>query len=186
MAYPTTDALGYERLMGRWSCLLAEPFLDFTGHGDEEQVLDIGCGTGNLTRALAARTCGGGLTGVDLSPVYVAYAQGHTSDSRCSFYENDATHLMFADGRFDRVLSLLVLQFIPDWQTALAEMRRVAKPGAIIGAAVWDNRGGFVSQRLFWDTAAAVLPHAIEQRTPLHLSVDPSGRTGQRTAGHGN
>ena len=130
--YPAADALGYERLMGRWSRLLAEPFLDFTGCGDREQVLDVGCGTGSLTRALAARTRGGELIGIDLSAAYVEYAQEHIDDVRCGFRVSDATDLAFADARFDRVLSLLVLPFVPRWQTALAQMRRVAKPLSLI------------------------------------------------------
>jgi hypothetical protein len=43
-------------------------------------------------------------------------------------------------------------------------MRRVARPGGVVGAAVWDARGGFVANRIFFDTAAALDPAANERR----------------------
>ena len=43
-------------------------------------------------------------------------------------------------------------------------MRRVARPGATVAAAVWDARGGFVANRIFFDTAAALDPKASERR----------------------
>lgn len=46
--FAASDGNEYEIQMGRWSRRLAEPFLDFTGTGDDEEVLDVGCGTGNL------------------------------------------------------------------------------------------------------------------------------------------
>ncbi len=47
------DAAGYEQLMGRWSKKLAPLFIDFAGLADGEKILDVGCGTGSLTFALA-------------------------------------------------------------------------------------------------------------------------------------
>ena len=70
----------------------------------------------------------------------------------------------FPDHSFDRVLSLLVLHFVPRADQAIAEMRRVARPGAVVGATVWDARGGFVANRIFFDTAAALDPKASERR----------------------
>jgi hypothetical protein len=57
-----------------------------------------------------------------------------------------------------------VLHFVPDTAKAIAEMRRVARPGAVVGAAVWDARGGFVSNRMFFDTAAALDPEGRARR----------------------
>jgi hypothetical protein len=61
-------------------------------------------------------------------------------------------------------LYLLVLHFVPKTEQALAEMRRVARAGAVVAAAVWDARGGFVANRIFFDTAAALDPKASDRR----------------------
>ncbi len=46
--FSTSGGNAYERLMGRWSRVLARPFLEFCGVADEDAVLDVGCGTGSL------------------------------------------------------------------------------------------------------------------------------------------
>lgn len=86
----------------------------------------------------------------------------------------------FAAGSFDHVLSLLVLHFVPRWRDAIAEMRRVAKPGATVAAAVWDARGGFVANRMFFDTAAALDPSAAERRAKNYTR--PLTRPGELAA----
>jgi hypothetical protein len=53
--FMAADGDGYELQMGRWSRRLAEPFLDAVGTVNGECVLDVGCGTGRLTFALAER-----------------------------------------------------------------------------------------------------------------------------------
>ena len=55
LTFKPMGAAGYDRQMGRWSQRLAEPFLDFVGTSDDESVLDVGCGTGNLTFAICNR-----------------------------------------------------------------------------------------------------------------------------------
>jgi hypothetical protein len=57
-----------------------------------------------------------------------------------------------------------MLHFVPRADEAISEMRRVARPGAVVGAAVWDARGGFVANRIFFDTAATLDPTAGERR----------------------
>jgi SAM-dependent methyltransferase len=162
--FKATDGDGYELQMGRWSQRLAGPFLDFVGTANGERVLDVGCGTGRLAFALAERCQIKQLRGIDFSPVYIEYATHHNQDPRITFEVGDACALGFADRSFDRVLSLLMLHFVPRADQAIAEMRRVARPGAVVGAAVWDVRGGYVSNRIFFDTAAALDPKANERR----------------------
>ena len=158
------DGHGYERLMGRWSRRLAAPFLDFVGTADGESVLDVGCGTGCLTFALAGRCNPRQVQGIDFAAVYVEHARSLNRDPRLRFDVGDACALPYRDGTFDRVLSLLMLHFVPRADEAIAEMRRVARPGATVGATVWDARGGFVASRIFFDTAAALDPKADERR----------------------
>jgi len=162
--FKATDGAGYELVMGRWSRRLAEPFLDFVGSADGESVLDVGCGTGHLAFALARRCAHAQVRGVDFAPPYIEHARRLDRDSRIAFEVGDACALSFADRSFDRVLSMLMLHFVPSAATAIAEMRRVARPGAVVGATVWDARGGFVAGRLFFDTAAALDPQADERR----------------------
>jgi SAM-dependent methyltransferase len=104
------------------------------------------------------------VTGIDMSPAYVEHALRQNHDARVSFQVGDACALAFPDESFDCVLSLLLLHFVPNAQQAIAEMRRVAKPGGAVGAAVWDARGGYIANRIFFDTAAALDPRAHERR----------------------
>lgn len=162
--FVAADGDGYELLMGRWSRRLAVPFLDFVGTRDGERVLDVGCGTGHLAFTIAQRSQPGEIQAVDLAPAYIENAKLRNQDPRIYFGIGDACGLDFSDRSFDRVLSLLVLHFVPDTEKAVSEMRRVAKPGAVVGATVWDARGGFVANRIFFDTAAALDPKAHERR----------------------
>src|SRR5687767_7950377 len=66
--FTATNAEGYELLMGRWSRHLAEPCLDFVGLPASGRVLDVGCGTASLTRAIAKRM-EGEVVGVDIVKV---------------------------------------------------------------------------------------------------------------------
>ena len=172
--------------MGRWSRRLVGPFLDFVGTADNERVLDVGCGTGCLAFAVAQRCRETKVHGVDFSAAYVEHARRHNTGPRVTFEVGDACALALPDGCFDRVLALLVLHFVPRADQAIAEMRRVARPGGIVGAAVWDARGGYVANRLFFDTAAALDPKASERRARNYTR--PLTRPGElaaawRTAG---
>jgi len=88
--------------------------------------------------------------------------------------------LPFGDRSFDRVLSLLVLHFVPQTERAVAELRRVARPGATVAAAVWDVRGGYVANRIFYDTAAAFDEEGRKRRA--HNYTRPMTRPGELAA----
>jgi SAM-dependent methyltransferase len=170
---------GYDQIMGRWSGRLAEPFLDFSGCADGEDILDAGCGTGSLTFALSRRVKARSVTGIDFSSVYIEHAAGRNHDPRIVFKTGDICSLPFADRSFDRVLSLLVLHFVPQTERAIAELRRVARPGATVAAAVWDARGGYVVNRIFYDTAAMLDEKANERRARNYTR--PMTRPGELT-----
>lgn len=162
--FAATDGDGYELVMGRWSQRLARLFLDFTGTQDGERVLEVGCGTGHLAQAVVERSRPSEVRAIDLAAAYIDYAKSRNQDPRIVFEVGDACAIKFADHTFDRVFSLLVLHFVPQTARAIAEMRRVSKPGGVVAAAVWDVRGGMVAHRLFLDTAAALDPKANELR----------------------
>ncbi len=157
------DGDGYELQMGRWSRRLAPDFVTFAGV-DAGHVLDVGCGTGSLASALARRSGIVSVKGVDFSDAYVRHARSRNADARVDFQVGDACAMPFPDGSFDATLSQLVLQFVPEPERAIREMRRVTKPGGTVAAAVWDSRGGFVAYRIFWDTAAMLDPAADTRR----------------------
>jgi SAM-dependent methyltransferase len=162
--FVSADGHGYELQMGRWSRRLAPLFIEFAGINAADRVLDVGCGTGNLSASLIANPGIVSVKGVDFSPVYIEYAKRNNGDARVDFQVGDACALPFPNGSFDHALSMLVLQFIPQPERAVREMRRVTRSGATVAAAVWDSRGGLLVYRMFWDTAAMLDPAANERR----------------------
>jgi SAM-dependent methyltransferase len=162
--FNANDAAAYERLMGRWSRRLAPLFTEHAGIAPSDRVLEVGCGTGSLTFALAETATFAELTAVDYADVYVKAARALNHHPRVRIEQGDATALAFADAHFDRTLSLLLLHLVPEPERAVAEMRRVTRPGGVVAAAVWDAEGGVVMQRMFWDTAAALDPGAVARR----------------------
>jgi len=148
-------ASGYDQLMGRWSRKLAPNFIEFAGISEGERILDVGCGTGSLTFELAKHADLKEIQAIDFSPVFVAAAKSRNTDPRISIQQADATALPFDDGSFDRAMALLVLHFVPDASRAIAEMRRVVRPGGVVAAVVWDHMGGMTGMRIVVDTLAA-------------------------------
>jgi SAM-dependent methyltransferase len=154
--FSAVSAQGYEKIMGRFSRRLADQFLMFTGSSPGERILDVGCGTGGMTFALAKRGDHAAIQGIDLSEAYVSFARKRNSDPRISFEIADASSLPYPSGHFDRAVSQLVLQFLPDPLPAVLEMRRVVRPGGMVAACVWDAYGGQPHLRMLWDTASAL------------------------------
>ena len=159
------DAGNYEKLMGRWSRRLAPLFIEHAGIADGEEVLEIGCGTGSLTFTLPQAATLAGITAIYHSEIYLAAAQAKNHDPRIRLEHGDGSALRFPDASFDRALSMLVLpSVVPQPELMVAEMRRVTRPGGVVAAAFWDSPGGSSSQRMLWDTAAALDEAAAEAR----------------------
>jgi demethylmenaquinone methyltransferase/2-methoxy-6-polyprenyl-1,4-benzoquinol methylase len=98
--------------------------------GDDEHILDIGCGTGSSTMLLLRLLGPGGrVSAVDISPVMLAVAQGKVSDPRVTWFHADAVHLPHASGSTDRVLCYSVWPHFTDPLAVLRELWRVVKPG---------------------------------------------------------
>lgn len=161
------DAGGYELQMGRWSRRLVPAFIDFAGIDAARRILDVGCGTGNLSFGLAQSTKVESVTGIDLSSAYVEHARSRSHDTRLEFIVGDACRLPFADAWFDHSMCMLVLQFVPQADLAVREMRRVTRSGGTVAAATWDSRGGLVFFRIIVDTAAVLDPDADRMRAKL-------------------
>jgi ubiquinone/menaquinone biosynthesis C-methylase UbiE len=137
-----SEAQAYERFMGRWSRRLAPLLVGFAGVQDGDTVLDVGSGTGALTAALAKTAPSSRIFGIDPAGSYVALARAHQGSTIISFEIGDAQQMHFDTATFDRIMSLLVVNFIPDVRKAMGEMKRVTKPKGTIAAAVWDYGEG--------------------------------------------
>jgi ubiquinone/menaquinone biosynthesis C-methylase UbiE len=87
------DAEAYDRLMGRWSLLLAPQLIRFGGLADGERVLDVGCGTGSLTFALPRCANIAAATGIDPAEPFVMAARARNGDRRITFDVGDARAL---------------------------------------------------------------------------------------------
>ena len=179
---PPTDpfnvAEAYEPYIGRWSRLVAREFIAWLAVPPGRRWLDVGCGTGALSATIVSLADPAAVLGVDPSPGFVAYARTTVADPRASFEVGDARSLPAPDGAFDAVVAGLVLNFVPapDQAVAVAEMRRAARPGGVVGAYVWDYAGGMQMTRRFWDAAVALDPAARDldqaRRFPL-CAPDP-------------
>lgn len=183
-----TDAEAYDRWYetprGRWIgqrelALLLEALHARPG----DSVLDVGCGTGHFTRALA-RAIDGPVTGIDLDPDRVAYARGREPGT-ASYAVADARALPYGDDSFDLVVSVAALCFVDDERAAVREIARVARRRIAIGllnrhSLLWLRKGrhggsgGYRGAR--WHTVGESralfqgLPvRRIRARTAIHL-----------------
>jgi SAM-dependent methyltransferase len=152
----------YEPYVGRWSRAVAYQFLDWLDVPSDARWLDVGCGTGALSRVILEVASPREVMGIDRSAAYIAYARSRVSDPRARFEVGDASAIPFMAGTFDAVVSGLVLNFVPDPAAAVTEMARVARSGGTVGAYVWDYAGEMELMRRFWDAAVALDPTARE------------------------
>jgi len=156
-----SSAEAYEPFMGRWSRLLAAAVVGWLDPPPRLSWLDVGCGTGALSAAVLAHADPTSVLGVDPSAAYVGLAGAQLTDRRAAFRVGDAAELPVADASVDRVVCGLVLNFVPDAQAAVREMRRVLVPGGAIATYVWDyGDEGMQMLHRFWDAAIAEDPSA--------------------------
>ena len=156
------DGAAYEGYIGRWSRVVAREFLSWLAAPHGERWLDVGCGTGALSEAILRDASPAEVVGCDPTAVMIPDVRRRISDQRATFQVADARSLPFADGRFDVVVSGLVLNFIPSPEQGLAEMVRVTQPGGAVAGYVWDYAGQMQLMRHFWDAAVALDPAALE------------------------
>jgi SAM-dependent methyltransferase len=153
----------YDAYMGRWSRQIAPPFLEWLDQPDGSEWLDVGCGTGALSAAILAYNSPKSLIALDPSEGFLTKARINVPDARAEFQVGDAQALNLKKASRDVVVSALVLNFVPDKEKALAEMKRVTRVGGTVGFYVWDYPGGGVEFiRAFWDAATALDPGALE------------------------
>jgi SAM-dependent methyltransferase len=150
-------ARAYERYVGRWSRRVAPLFLSWLEIPAARHWLDVGCGTGALSAAIADSCSPASIHGVEPSDGFLASAR-ETLDGRVVFHTGTAADIPLHSSSADVVVSGLVLNFVPDAVEALVEMGRVAKRGGTLAAYVWDYGERMELMRYFWDSAIALDP----------------------------
>lgn len=102
----------------------------------QQQVLDIGCGIGGTARYIAAQT-GNQVTGIDLTPEFIAVARALSTrvklDGKLRFETASALNMPFDDASFDTAVTLHVAMNISDRVSLYGEIARVMKPGSVLG-----------------------------------------------------
>ena len=166
----TDDPFSTRRLRAVWRSLEPRPrrsagALPLACDGDT--LLDVGAGTGSIAAAVASRPAIR-IVGLDPAAAYVAFAQASTATNGLGSLSATVSE-PFHDGAFDRTLSLLAINFVPDPQQAAAEMTRVTRRGGIVAAA-WDYGEGMEMLRVFWDTVVALRP-TDAQKDERHMRL---------------
>jgi SAM-dependent methyltransferase len=144
------DGAAYERYMGKWSQLAGERFLDWLAPASGLRWLDVGCGNGAFTEMLVERCAPLSVDGIDPSEAQLAYARTRSASRAANFRQGDAMALPFADDTFDAAVMPLVIFFVPEPATGVAEMVRVVRNGGTVAAYAWDllDGGGFPYESL--------------------------------------
>jgi SAM-dependent methyltransferase len=149
----------YDRYVGRWSRKVAPEFLAWLGVPPARRWLDVGCGTGALCGAILDQCAPASVAGVEPSEGFLATAKEHLG-ARAVLRQGSATSIPLAPASADVIVSGLVLNFVPEKEAAMNEMKRVAAAGGTIAAYVWDYSDKMEFMRYFWDAAVAVDPAA--------------------------
>jgi SAM-dependent methyltransferase len=136
------DGAAYEQMMGIWSRLAGEIFLDWLALPAGLRWIDIGCGNGAFTELLVERCSSTEVQGIDPSEGQLAFARTRPSSRLAKFRQGDAMALPFADSAFDAAVMALVLVFVPDPAKGVSEMVRVVVPGGAVVTYMWDMLGG--------------------------------------------
>lgn len=134
----------------------AEEFIDRLALNPGERVLDVACGSGNLT--IPAARAGAIVTGVDIAPNLLEQGRARAAAEGLTiqFDEGDAESLPYDDAAFDVVTSMFGAMFAPRPELVAAELVRVCKPGGRIAMANWTPEG-FIGQ-MFKTTGKHVPP----------------------------
>lgn len=158
----------YDRSGPRFFSYFGQRLVDLAGLPAGAQILDVCSGRGAvLFPAAAAVGPQGHVTGVDLSErmvIELAQEIQHLGASNVTVHQMDAENLQFSDASFDFIFCGFGLFFFPRLERALAEMRRVLRPGGKLAVSLWDR-----SMDAEWTW--------FYQQVQAHLPPDPTGKT---------
>jgi SAM-dependent methyltransferase len=168
----------YDRYMGRYSRELAPQLITFAGLRPKLRALDVGCGSGVLTAALADRLGATNVAAADPSEPLLAACAARVpgADVRLA----PAERLPWPADSFEAVLSQLVLNFVRDADVAVAEMCRVAAVDGTLTSCTWDYVGGMRMLRTFWETAIEIDPQAPTEHAMRYSTQEELGALWER------
>ena len=137
----------------------AAAFVERLALAPGSRVLDVACGTGNLS--FPAARAGADVTGIDIATNLIETARGRAGAEGLNVYfdEGDAEQLPYGTASFDVVMTMFGAMFAPRPETTAGEMLRVCRPGGRVAMANWTP-AGFIGQ-MFKATAAHVPPPNI-------------------------
>jgi ubiquinone/menaquinone biosynthesis C-methylase UbiE len=139
-AYAGSVPQNYETFLGP---LFFEPYaVDLAARIKHpfQQVLELACGTGRVTKHLVDKTAAGGrLWATDLSADMLQIAKEQIIDNRIEWTVADAHNLPFADGQFELAVCQFGVMFFQEKEKAFAEVRRVLQKGGLFLFNTWDE-----------------------------------------------
>jgi ubiquinone/menaquinone biosynthesis C-methylase UbiE len=149
---------GWQRAAAQYAATFAQAtrgfiddLLEVAHIGPEMRVLDLACGPGFVSAAIAE--LGAQPVGLDFSSAMVGLARaGHPG---LRFEEGDAEGLPFADGSFDAVVGNFGIHHVPDPVRALREAHRVLRPGGRVAFTAWTAPPENIAWRLLYDAISA-------------------------------
>jgi SAM-dependent methyltransferase len=166
----------YERFMGRWSVPVARRFLSWLAIAPARIWLDVGCGTGSLTRCILESHQPKEIISIDSSGEFISHAQRSITDPCVHFRVGFAQSLELDSNSIDVAVSGLVLNFVPQPEVAIREMLRVTRPGGKIGIFLWDYADGMQMMRYFWDAAVELDNNAREHDSGVRFPICREGQ----------
>ena len=122
-----------------------ELFLDLLQPRPAENILDVGCGTGVFTLSILAS--GARVTGLDVSIPMLKRAEHKTEGYPFRGVAGDMSFLPFADGCFDKVVSMTALEFVADGRAAVADLFRVTRKGGVVVVTTLNSLSPWAARR---------------------------------------
>ena len=133
-------------------------------------VLELACGTGSLTKQLLAHLPSTThLIATDLQPdmisiAKISVAKRHPAALNLTWDTVDMTNILYADNRFDLIICQFGLMLVPEKLKALTEMHRVLRPGGRLLFSVWSD----IRYNQIWDITGSVIGSFIGTNPMLH------------------
>jgi SAM-dependent methyltransferase len=174
-----SSSSAYEAFMGRWSRRLAPSFLDWLSPEPGLRWLDVGCGTGALTTAILRKADPARIVGCDPAEAFIEHARRTVDSPLAAFEIAGIDNLPHIETGFDRIVSGLVMNFLPDPDAALEAMKARLGSDGRIAVYVWDYAEGMEFLRIFWEEAAAADPGSATSNQGERFPICREGALGQ-------